>query len=103
MVAKRAPKGAHHRGDYHRRSRAVTAAARANPSTRCWRCGRTLQQHGLNTRGNPDWWTAGHMRDADPTSPLLPEANSCNVRAENQRRINAARRPTRRAQTALPM
>jgi hypothetical protein len=63
--------GAHHRGDYARRARAVRAAAYANPSTRCWQCGRTLAEHGRK-------WTAGHTRDGDPTAPLLPECEPCN-------------------------
>ena len=78
-------KGPHHRGTYHVRARQVRAAAYANPATQCWRCGRTLNQHKPGDR-----WTAGHIHDGDPNSPLLPEARSCNSSAGatlgNQRR-----------------
>lgn len=63
----------HYRGDYDRRARSIRAAANADPSTRCWRCGRTLAEHKPG-----DTWDAGHIRDGDPTSPLAPEAASCN-------------------------
>jgi hypothetical protein len=76
---------AHYSGDYQRRARAVRQAANANPLTRCWRCGRTLDEHGPGVR-----WDAGHLRDGDPTSPLAPEASSCNrsagAAAGNRRR-----------------
>lgn len=65
-----------HRGDYAARARKVRAAANADPHTRCWRCGRTLDEHKPG-----DVWQAGHLHDADPTSPLLPEARSCNAAA----------------------
>lgn len=74
-------KGPHHRGDYHVRSAQVRAAAYANPATPCWRCGRTLEQHPPTKTGNPPRWSAGHLRDGDPQSPLLPEVLSCNARA----------------------
>jgi hypothetical protein len=83
-------KKAHHRGDYHRRSRALVAAAKLNPGTLCWRCGRTLANHPPHRNGKPATWTAGHVRDSDPTSPLAPEASTCNYQAgarlTNQRR-----------------
>ena len=62
-----------YRGDYRRRAQAVREAAYADPETRCWRCGLTLFDHGFAAR-----WDAGHLRDGDPTSPLAPEASSCN-------------------------
>lgn len=64
---------AHYSGDYQRRARLVRLAAYADLETRCWRCGRTLAEHGHKAR-----WDAGHIRDGDPTSPLAPEASSCN-------------------------
>ena len=54
-MAKRKP--AHHRGDYARRAKAVRDAANADPTTRCWRCGRTQAEHGQP-------WQAGHLNDA---------------------------------------
>ena len=74
-------KGAHHRGDYHVRSRQVRDQANADPTTTCWRCGRTLAQHPPHKNGKPARWTAGHLIDGDPTSPLAPEASTCNYSA----------------------
>jgi hypothetical protein len=68
-----APRPAHRRGTYTAKAAQVRAQANANPMTRCWRCGRTLDQHGP---GNT--WDAGHIRSGDPTSPLAAEASSCN-------------------------
>jgi hypothetical protein len=74
-------KPAHYSGSYHVRSRAVRQAANANPLTRCWRCGLTLAEHKPHKSGKPARWQAGHLVDSDPTSPLLPEASTCNTRA----------------------
>lgn len=63
----------YHRGAYVRRAALVRAIANADPSTTCARCGLTARP------GDP--WTAGHARDADPTSPLFPEHRSCNYAA----------------------
>lgn len=79
-------------GSYQRRAAAVRARAYANPNTLCGRCGRTLAEHKPG-----DTWDAGHIRDSDPTSPLQPEAASCNRSAGaamgNRRRIGL--QPTR--------
>jgi len=72
---------AHYAGDYEARARAVREAAYANPSTICWRCGKTLPEHGPTRTGKQQHWQAGHLIDGDPTSPLLPEASSCNAAA----------------------
>ncbi len=66
----------HYAGNYKVRAKAVREAAYADPLTKCWRCGKTLEQHGQG-----DTWQAGHIRDGDYTSPLMPEARSCNARA----------------------
>ena len=79
-------KAPHHRGTYHTRSQALLAAAKADPTTRCWRCGRTLAEHPPTTRGNPPRWSAGHVVKGQPEGQLLPEVLSCNVRAENEHR-----------------
>lgn len=63
--------GAHHRGSYPKRAAQVRAQANANPSTRCWQCGRTKAEHQRE-------WTAGHVQDGVPTSPLLAECAHCN-------------------------
>ena len=75
------PKAPHHRGDYQVRARRITEQAKANPATTCWRCGQTLDQHAAHRNGKRPWWTAGHVRDGDPSSPLAPEASTCNYRA----------------------
>ncbi len=74
-------KGPHHSGTYQRRAANVRAAANLDPDTRCWRCRRTLDQHEPHRNGTPARWTAGHIRDGDPTSPLAPEASTCNYSA----------------------
>lgn len=66
-------KPAHYRGSYARRSRELRARWNADPQTECWRCGQSAR--------HDDPWQAGHVRDGDPTSPLLPEHRSCNARA----------------------
>lgn len=71
----------HYQGRYHVQARHVRQAANNNPNTRCWRCGLTLQQHAPHKSGQPAKWTAGHLIDSDPTSPLLPEASTCNYKA----------------------
>jgi hypothetical protein len=71
----------HHRGDFHVRSRKVRDQANANPDTVCWRCGLRLDQHPAHKSGKPARWTAGHLKDGDSTSPLLPEASTCNFQA----------------------
>lgn len=85
----------HYGGSYQSRARTVRAAAYADPRTQCWRCGKTLDEHGPGAR-----WDAGHVRDGDPTSPLAPEAASCNRSAGavlgNERRAQAKRLRTSR-------
>ena len=74
-------KAPHHSGTYYRRAKHLRAAANANPNTRCWRCGRTLPEHEPHTTGRPATWHAGHVIPGDPSSPLLPEASTCNQEA----------------------
>jgi hypothetical protein len=67
--------GPHHRDpDYRRRAAAIRAAANANPTTRCWRCGQTQAEHQRS-------WTAGHLVDGDNTAPLAAECAHCNYSA----------------------
>lgn len=66
-------KAAHHRGNYQTRAARVRAAANADPTTRCWRC------DGLTRPDDP--WTAGHIVDSHPDSPLAAEHASCNYSA----------------------
>jgi hypothetical protein len=64
----------HYQGDYKARAKQVRDAANADPTTRCWRCNQTA-----GTPANP--WTAGHLIDGDPQSPLAPECRRCNTSA----------------------
>lgn len=66
----------HYDAEYRRRRAVLIAEANADPDTRCWRCG-----HPLDYWAPDDCWTTGHVRDTDPTSPLLAEHASCNYRA----------------------
>jgi hypothetical protein len=89
--------GAPHRsGAYQAMSRQVVLAARANPLTRCWRCSLLLHEHRPHKNGRQPFWTAGHVVDSDPGSPLLPEASTCNFKAGGllaaQRRLESTRR-----------
>lgn len=74
-------KGAHHSGTYQRRAQHIRDQANADPTTTCWRCGRTLAHHPPHDDGKPAQWTAGHIIDSDPRSPLAPEASTCNYTA----------------------
>lgn len=69
-------KAAHHRGDFGKRSAAVRASA--TDTSRCWRCGRLLEEHAAHNDGTPATWNAGHVRDGDSGSPLMLEASTCN-------------------------
>ncbi len=93
--------GAHHRGPYKLRAKALRAAANSQDAlaamglaawVRCWRCDRTLAEHPPHKTGQHPRWTAGHQRDGDPRSPLLPEASTCNYAAGGARQHQLARR-----------
>ena len=83
-----------HKGSFTRRARLIRQAADADPTTRCWRCGRTKAEHGRK-------WTAGHLLRADPDSPLLPECQLCASR-EGQALTAAILRARNRPQTVGP-
>lgn len=85
----RGGKPAKYRGDYHVRSRRITAAARANPDTPCWRCGRTLDQHPPHKSGANPRWHAGHV--TPDGRDLRPEASTCNIDDSLARRHAADR------------
>jgi len=74
------PKPPHHAGDFDTTAAHVRAQANADPNTTCWRCGNTLDQCRPHRDGTPARWTAGHLRDDDPTSPILAECSPCNYR-----------------------
>ena len=94
MTKRRAPRAAHHRGTFGRRALALVAAANADPTTRCWRCGKTLTAHGPTRTGRPPKWSAGHVNKGEVNGQLLPEVLSCNVAAENEHRIALRRSRT---------
>lgn len=72
-------KAAHHRGSYQVRAKRVTDAAYADPSTVCWRCGRTLEQVRRRFRRRSSVrWTAGHVVDGQVDGELRPECSPCN-------------------------
>jgi hypothetical protein len=83
-----------HTPAYRRSSRAIVLAARRNPLTHCWRCGLTLAEHPRHHTGARPFWTAGHLIDSDPRSPLAPEASTCNYPAGG--RLGNARKRARR-------
>lgn len=69
---------AHYRGTYQAEAKRIRALANADPTTRCWRCARTLAEHPNHHNGKPPTWTAGHVNDAQVGGPLAPEASTCN-------------------------
>lgn len=75
---------AHYKGSYARRAKQLRDRANADPATRCWRCGE------LARAGDP--WQAGHVRDGEVDSPLMPEHKSCNIKAGRQLREPRSRR-----------
>lgn len=89
-------KPAHYRGSYHVAARKVREQAYADPTTRCWRCKLMLHECKPHKNGKPARWTAGHIIDSDPSSPLLPECSPCNKSA-GARYGNALRRRRRGA------
>jgi len=78
MAKRQAP---HHRGAYAVAARALRQMAYADPTTECWRCGRTLDQHEPHKDGKPARWTAGHITDGEVGGALAPEASTCNYSA----------------------
>lgn len=88
-----------YQGSYHVQSKRVRDAAYGDPSTRCWRCRLTLAEHEPHKNGKPATWTAGHLIDSDPRSPLLPEASTCNksAGASYGNRLRGARRAAQKA------
>ncbi|MEJ7719808.1 MAG: hypothetical protein WKF58_04925 [Ilumatobacteraceae bacterium] len=89
----------HHRGTHQVRARRLVAAAKADPTTKCWRCGLTLAEHRLHKNGKPAFWTAGHLVDGEIDGVLMPEASRCNYEAgaaAGNRRRRQPRNPTSR-------
>ena len=82
-----------YRGNYAAQSRAIRAAAYANPAHRCWRCGRTLAEVAEVFPGRKVSWDCGHT-GGGIFPALLAECSPCN-RSDGGRRgaiaANAAR------------
>ena len=98
-------KASRHRGQYHRLSQIMNAAANADPTTRCWRDGHTLAQHPGST------WTCGHIepdeyhlyrKHPSPYATWIdgrlcaPEPSGCNYSAGARRGNNMRRQDTTR-------
>lgn len=62
----------------------MNAASAADPSTRCWRCGRTLSEHPNHDTGAPPRWTTGHINPGEVNGPVAPEVSTCNLAASNK-------------------
>lgn len=82
-------KALHYRGSYYTRSENLRVAANADLSTRCWRCGRLSAELERDPSLGP--WQAGHLRDGDATSPLMPEHRKCNASAGARLRVDGFR------------
>ncbi len=74
----------HYTNGYMAQARALRHAAHADPSTRCWRCGRTLAEARQDDPS--DTWQAGHLVDGEVGGALAPEHRSCNARAGQRAR-----------------
>jgi hypothetical protein len=63
-----------HSGTYVKHAEAVRNRANADPTYRCWRCGRTRSEHGTA-------WQAGHVIDGQVGGELRAECTPCNTSA----------------------
>ena len=63
-----------HSGAYHKQAEAVRRRADADPTYRCWRCGRLKSEHGTA-------WQAGHVIDGQVGGELRGECTTCNASA----------------------
>lgn len=68
----------HYGWRHDQRAKQVRDAANANPLTRCWKCGLTLDQVRAKFPGRRVVWDAGHTIDGDPHCALLAECSPCN-------------------------
>lgn len=80
----------HYQGDYQTRRKRLLATITQHSI--CWRCGRTLDAHPAHRNGRRPYWTAGHVRDSDPSSPLALEASTCNYAAGGRLKAERAKR-----------
>lgn len=73
------PKAPHHRGTYHVQAAHTRAAAYLDNTTRCWRCGQTLDE--IRKTKPHAKWTAGHLVDGQVNGPMAAECSPCNYSA----------------------
>lgn len=73
------PKAPHHRGTYHVQAAHIRAMAYMDNTTRCWRCGQTLDE-ARQTHPRTKW-TAGHLIDGQAGGALAAEHSHCNYAA----------------------
>lgn len=71
----------HYTGSYDARAKRVRDAANADPTTRCWRCGKTLAEARKMHPDRNVVWHAGHTVDGNNAFPLAPEHSVCNTSA----------------------
>jgi len=83
----------HYAGTYGTRARLVREAAFADPTTKCWRCGKTLAEAKKIWPDKNVTWHAGHTVDGNSAMPLAPEHSVCNIRSGGS--IGAKRRSLR--------
>ena len=89
----------HHRGSFATEGKRVRDRANADPSTRCWRCGRTMAE--IRTVKPTARWTAGHVVDGQCGGVLAPECSGCNY-AHGAAHGNALRRGVPKRAKRLP-
>jgi hypothetical protein len=66
----------HYAGNYKVRAAAVRRRAYLDPTTRCRRCGLTLEERRVTHPA--DNWDAGHLHDGEVGGALVAEHTSCN-------------------------
>jgi len=86
----------HYGGDYHARSKALRAAAYADPSARCWRCGLTMAEFVASFPRRRSEWHADHVVPGDRLSPLRPAHASCNTSEGARNSHGTGMNPSRR-------
>lgn len=86
-------KPAHHRGSHQADAARIVEAAKADPSTRCWKCKRTIVEV---RRSEPNArWIGGHVVAGQVGGPYKAECSVCSNR-EGADITNAKRRGKRR-------
>lgn len=79
-----------HNSQHDAAARILNAQADADPTTRCWRCGRTMAE--IRRTKPRARWQAGHLIDGVSAAGYGHECSECNARA-GQALAVAARQP----------